>query len=185
MVACSAPRPDVAVAAKKGKAKPVLGGGKGFGATPGGAAGETCPCGGAGPADRGSSSSAPLPYSACCKPYVSGEKSAESPLRLLRSRFSAYSKGVAPYLIRTTHKDHPAQREGLGGSTYAADVQVTTRSSNSICVPDQKYQIWPNLTLMVCGFLQSAGHDRSSTFPQAGGHPGRCGPVFDCNVFDC
>ena len=56
-----------------------------------GASAERCPCG----------SAAGLSYARCCKPYHAGKKAAESPRKLLETRFAAYSKGLADYVVRT------------------------------------------------------------------------------------
>lgn len=50
---------------------------------------ELCPCG-----------SSTLPYSRCCKPYHKG-KAAETPRRLLETRFSGYAKGIPEYIVET------------------------------------------------------------------------------------
>ena len=47
-------------------------------------------------------------YSDCCLPYHNGEKAPESPLRVLQSRYSAFSYRLVPYVITTTH---PSSRE--------------------------------------------------------------------------
>ena len=43
-----------------------------------------------------------IPYSDCCKPYISKKKSAPTALALMRSRYSAYAVRNADYLIETT-----------------------------------------------------------------------------------
>ena len=50
-----------------------------------------CPCG----------SASGLSYARCCNPYHAGKKAAESPRKLLETRFAAYSKGLADYVVRT------------------------------------------------------------------------------------
>jgi len=45
-------------------------------------------------------------YKECCQKYHLG-KPAESALSLMRSRYSAYSLGLAEYIIQTTHPLHP------------------------------------------------------------------------------
>lgn len=42
-------------------------------------------------------------YSACCEPYHKGKVFPKSPEKLMRSRYSAYALGLAPYIIETTH----------------------------------------------------------------------------------
>ncbi|WP_327091205.1 YchJ family metal-binding protein [Nonomuraea sp. NBC_01738] len=51
----------------------------------------TCPCGSA------------QPYDDCCGPLHRGEAKAETPERLMRSRYSAFAVGDAAYLLRTWH----------------------------------------------------------------------------------
>jgi len=48
-----------------------------------------------------------LDYSACCQPYLIGEKEAPTALSLMRSRYSAYAKGLVEYIVRTTHPKNP------------------------------------------------------------------------------
>jgi SEC-C motif-containing protein len=49
----------------------------------------TCPCG------------TDLPYSECCEPFHKGAVP-ETPEALMRSRYSAYAKGLIDYIIDTT-----------------------------------------------------------------------------------
>ena len=49
-----------------------------------------CPCGSG------------LDYAACCAPLHDGQRSAQSPLELMRSRYSAYALGKGRYLVDTT-----------------------------------------------------------------------------------
>lgn len=50
-----------------------------------------CPCG----SDR--------PYPSCCGPLHAGAAVAETPEQLMRSRYSAFARGDADYLLRTWH----------------------------------------------------------------------------------
>ena len=52
---------------------------------------EVCPCG----------NEDNLPYSKCCKKYHQGSLQAETPRRLLQTRFAAYSKGLSRYIVDT------------------------------------------------------------------------------------
>jgi SEC-C motif domain protein len=45
-------------------------------------------------------------YTECCAPYHLG-KEPPNALALMRSRYSAYAKGNAEYIIRTTHRKNP------------------------------------------------------------------------------
>jgi len=53
------------------------------------------------------------PYHLCCEPYHKGEKSAETPLALMRSRYSAYALDLPNYIVRTTHPDGPIFQNDL------------------------------------------------------------------------
>ncbi|ULE31837.1 YchJ family protein [Mycobacterium sp. IDR2000157661] len=44
-----------------------------------------------------------LPYAACCEPLNDGVRGAATAEALMRSRYSAYAKGLADYLFRTWH----------------------------------------------------------------------------------
>jgi len=59
---------------------------------------ETCPCG------------TNKPYSQCCEPLIRGERQAQTPEELMRSRYSAYAKTEVDYIISTTH---PEKQEDL------------------------------------------------------------------------
>lgn len=52
---------------------------------------QLCPCGSA------------LEYSACCQRYLSGAQLAPTPSQLMRSRYTAFVKKNADYLISTWH----------------------------------------------------------------------------------
>ena len=56
----------------------------------------TCPC------------HSGLDYMECCQSYHTGKELPESALCLMRSRYSAFAKRLASYLIETTHVDNPA-----------------------------------------------------------------------------
>jgi SEC-C motif domain protein len=51
----------------------------------------SCPCG------------SQKPYATCCGPYVTGQVPAPTAESLMRSRYTAYSKGQIDYLIATWH----------------------------------------------------------------------------------
>ena len=80
---------------------------------------ERCPC--------GSSSS----YKSCCRPYHDLERYPPDPVTLMKSRFSAYAKGKAKYVVMTTHseneikKDGSKTKSGVKVSTLEADVIAT------------------------------------------------------------
>lgn len=45
------------------------------------------------------------PFSSCCKPLLSGEKKAQQPEELMRSRYTAYVLKDMPYILKTWHPD--------------------------------------------------------------------------------
>lgn len=92
----------------------------------------TCPCG------------LPQPYDACCGRFHSGAASAPTAELLMRSRYSAFVKGDAGYLMRTWHPrtrpgrldlDPPMKWTGLeilgttDGSAFHSTGTVTFRAS--------------------------------------------------------
>lgn len=52
-----------------------------------------CPCGSS------------VDYNECCEPYIKGEKAPETAEKLLRSRYSAYTKGEIDYIAETIHPE--------------------------------------------------------------------------------
>lgn len=46
-------------------------------------------------------------YDLCCGPYHKETKSPETPLELMRSRYSAYALDLPEYIIKTTHPKSP------------------------------------------------------------------------------
>lgn len=58
------------------------------------------------------------------QPYHAGTQAAETPARLLRTRFSAYCKGKADYVIATTHPDND-QLRSVTRDAFAADVKAS------------------------------------------------------------
>ncbi len=53
-----------------------------------------CPCG---------STALPLLYKDCCSPFHSGEKLPQSPLEVLKTRYTAFAWRIPQYVIETTH----------------------------------------------------------------------------------
>ncbi len=55
-------------------------------------------------------------YTTCCGPLHAGAREAETPEALMRSRFSAFARGLGDYLVRTlaeTHADHAVPAAAL------------------------------------------------------------------------
>ncbi len=50
-------------------------------------------------------------YTQCCYPLHIGEKKAQDPLELMKSRYSAYAMKLPIYIIETTHPKNPAYEE--------------------------------------------------------------------------
>jgi len=50
-------------------------------------------------------------YGHCCQPYHAGTHLPTEAEQLMRSRYSAYVLGLADYLIKTTHREHPQYRK--------------------------------------------------------------------------
>jgi SEC-C motif-containing protein len=46
-------------------------------------------------------------FSACCEPYLLGEKKPSTPVLLMRSRYAAYALDRPQYIIQTTHPRNP------------------------------------------------------------------------------
>lgn len=92
----------------------------------------TCPCG------------LPLPYDACCGRFHVGSAAAPTAEALMRSRYSAFVRGDAGYLLRTWHPRTRPERLDLdprmkwagleilgttGGSAFHTAGTVTFRAS--------------------------------------------------------
>lgn len=84
---------------------------KGFGAPKESTKKTTCPCG-----------SGEL-YKDCCKRYHDGE-APETAEALMRSRYTAYSKGLVDYVVDTTHPENPLAKQVDG--QLRKDVKATT-----------------------------------------------------------
>lgn len=88
---------------------------KGFGSTSSSTQKKTkkasCPCGSG------------MSYSNCCKKYHTGEKLPDTAEELMRSRYTAYAKGLVDYVVQTTHPDNPAAKEDI--KTLRDDVRAT------------------------------------------------------------
>jgi SEC-C motif-containing protein len=72
---------------------------------------DPCPCGSG------------LPYAECCERYHLGEAplTAEA---LMRSRYSAFARGLAPYLLRTWHPMTRPERVDLDDGTVWRRLQI-------------------------------------------------------------
>jgi len=68
---------------------------------------ELCPCG------------SQASYKSCCEPLIKGDLKAETAEKLMRSRYSAYTKGAMGYLFETTHPDHRTGYDHDGTKEWA------------------------------------------------------------------
>ncbi len=70
--------------------------------------GPTCPCGSG------------VAYDACCGPLHHGGRQASTAVELMRSRYSAYTLGLADYVFRTWHpRTRPATLDLVGGPEWS------------------------------------------------------------------
>jgi len=91
---------------------------------------ELCPC------------SSGLDYSACCMPFLRGDFHAPTPATLMRSRYSAYVKHDADYLISTWHPDCNAEqwREAITQNFSQTEwLGLAVRDSSITPAGDQGY----------------------------------------------
>lgn len=58
-------------------------------------------------------------YSECCEPLIKGERKAETAEELLRSRYSAYAKVEADYLLNTLAPDQRENHDDEGTREWA------------------------------------------------------------------
>ncbi|CAI7808509.1 unnamed protein product [Closterium sp. NIES-53] len=97
--------------------------GKAAGAGTGAEAAEAavCPCGGGGEGEKRA-------YKECCARYHGGVKEPDA-LSLMKARYSAFAKGVIPYIVRTTHGDNPNMAPGgaEGRKKLSADCEETCK----------------------------------------------------------
>lgn len=68
---------------------------------------ELCPCG------------SQVSYKSCCEPLIIGKTHPETAEQLMRSRYSAYTKGAMTYLYETTHPSHRGGYDHDGTKEWA------------------------------------------------------------------
>ncbi|MGW0333629.1 YchJ family protein [Streptomyces sp. NPDC003011] len=78
-----------------------------------------CPCG------------LPEPYDACCGRYHSGGAAAPTAEALMRSRYSAFVKADAAYLLRTWHPRTRPERVGLDAGTRWTGLEILATRDGS------------------------------------------------------
>lgn len=76
-------------------------------------------------------------YEACCEPFHKGLKKPETPETLMRSRYSAFVKGEAEYLLATSLSRHHApdeleQLKGQMGQVEWLKLDVLEAQENSV-----------------------------------------------------
>ncbi len=68
---------------------------------------ETCPCGSG------------ATYAECCEPIIGGTVTAETAEKMMRARYSAYTKAATDFLFETTHPDHRKGYDHAGTKEWA------------------------------------------------------------------
>lgn len=63
-----------------------------------------------------------LTFDKCCEPYLTGKKTAETPEKLMRSRFSAYATRKVDYLLATTSEEERAKLDAEELAGYCRTV---------------------------------------------------------------
>jgi SEC-C motif-containing protein len=79
----------------------------------------TCPCG------------LPLPYDACCGRFHAGPAAAPTAEALMRSRYAAFVRGDAGYLLRTWHPDTRPGRLDLDPRMRWTGLEILGRTDGS------------------------------------------------------
>ncbi|CAI5502773.1 unnamed protein product [Closterium sp. Naga37s-1] len=80
-----------------------------------------CPCGGSGEGEKRA-------YKECCARYHGGVKEPDA-VSLMKARYTAFARGVIPYIVRTTHEDNPNMAPGgaEGRKKLTADCEETCK----------------------------------------------------------
>lgn len=85
-----------------------------------------------------------IPFSECCEPYILGTKSAETPEKLMRSRYSAYVTQNIPYLKSTLS---PKERSGFKESDTLEWAKAEWQGLNVISAKDSTVEFTAKYTL--------------------------------------
>jgi SEC-C motif-containing protein len=67
----------------------------------------TCPCGSG------------IDYAGCCEPVIDGDRPAETAEKLMRARYTAYTKAATDFLLDTTHANHREGYDHAGTTAWA------------------------------------------------------------------
>ncbi|WP_240423915.1 YchJ family protein [Microbacterium halotolerans] len=78
---------------------------------------DECPCGRA-------------PYAECCGPLLEGQRAAETPEELMRSRYTAFVKGDRFHLARTWHPRTRPEDVSADPSTRWTDLQILSSADD-------------------------------------------------------
>ena len=79
---------------------------------------DVCPCG------RLDAKGRPVAYLGCCEPYLTGAANAPDAQALMRSRYSAFVRGEAAYLLDTWHASTRPGALELDGSVRWLGLEV-------------------------------------------------------------
>lgn len=109
----------------------------------------TCPC------------HSQKPYEECCAKYHRGEKP-ENALLLMRSRYSAYAKGLADYIIATTHPLSSYWQPN--NANWKKEIQQFSQSISfeGLEILDFK-ESGEKATVVFIAYLKQQGHDATFT----------------------
>lgn len=90
---------------------------------------EPCPCG------------SKIAFNACCQPYLQGDAVAQTPLALMKSRYSAYVYNNANYLVATWHPEfrYPELASSIEGSASNTQWLGLTVIDSGMETPDRGY----------------------------------------------
>lgn len=58
-------------------------------------------------------------YADCCKPIIGGDRPAETAEKLMRARYTAYTKAETDFVFETTHPDHRKGYDHAGTKDWA------------------------------------------------------------------
>ena len=118
-------------------------------------AGKACPC------------TSGRAYAACCRPFHRGEREAETPVSLMRSRFAAFAVGDAEYLWRTLHAEH--EDRALAKDQVVAALRSTSSSLRfmRLTIVDAK-----DTQVLFLAAVFEKGQDRSFVELSTFGHDG-------------
>ncbi len=108
------------------------------------------------------------PYPECCGPLHRGQREADTPEALMRSRFAAFALGDADYLWRTLHPEHEDRAQDRAAVVGAMKATARSLKFMRLTILEAKGD-----TVTFRAAVFEKGRDRSfverSTFARAGG----------------